>query len=298
MNSHRNHEIRLSCVFALVAVIAAAFAGCGQTASGPPAELSITRDFGSKTLLTKSTPVTPGLTAMRQIQGNAKVGTAYSGKFVDTINGLKGSGTAGNDWLFYVDGEQSEKGAASWRVRPKEAIQWDYHQWRDITTPEAIVGAYPRPLSTKGVKPLCRPSNADDCSAAIKGLKYSDRPGAVTLVIGTWDEVAGVKGVPDLTEPAADNGGFARFTGKPGSRKLELLGTDGRVNTTNGAGVGLVLASRTGKAITWIVTGTDDAGVHGAVSMLNESTLKNRFAVAWLGPYGAQALPIWAGEGP
>jgi hypothetical protein len=287
---------RLIATAVLAAVIGAGLGGCGEKVEpGQQATLTITSGFGEKVIVgPKSTPVTAGLTAMRQLQPAAKVETAYAGKFVDSINGLKGSGSAGNDWLFYVDGTQSDTGAASWRVKAGEQIQWDYHQWRDITAPEAIVGAYPRPLVNDGVKLVCMPSGSAAC-ARVK--KQFPKPGSVTVVVGEWDDIAGVQGVPDLTQPALDNGAFASFTGKPGSRELELLATDGKIAVTNGAGAGLVAASRVGKAITWVVTGTDEAGVRGASLLLEQAVLRNKFVISWQGARGAISLPVPAGGG-
>jgi hypothetical protein len=280
---------------ALVVAAGAAAGGCGQSAKpGQTATLAISRDFGTEMLFgPKQTPVTAGLTAMRQLQSNVGVKTSYGGRYVDAIYGNASSAGAGDDWLYYVDGEQSNSGAAAWRVKPGQTIQWDYHQWRDITTPEAIVGAYPRPLSTKGVNLVCAPKGTQPCAAAGKKFPATAvRSGAVKLVIGPWSSIAGIAGVPDLSKPAVDNGAFADFTGKPGALKMQLLGRDGKIAVTAAAGTGLIAAARQGDAITWIVTGTDEVGVGRAVRMLGSTYLANLFAVAVTGENVVAPLPV------
>lgn len=269
--------------------------GCGQSAKpGENAQLTITRDFGQEVVLkAKQTPVTAGLTAMRQLKLNAAVKTTYGGKFVNAIAGVEGNAGAGTDWLFYVNGIQSETGAVSWRIKSKQKVQWDFHQWRDITTSAAIVGAYPQPMASLGAKLVCKPISSKACAMASKEFPASgSSANAVTVAVGEWDEIARIKGVPDLIAPAAENGAFAAFIGKPGSRQLQLLGNDGEIAATKGAGTGLIAAARSGKAITWVVTGTDAQGVERAASLLRSASLENSFAVAATGTSQMLALPI------
>ncbi|MCX6385860.1 MAG: hypothetical protein NTV40_04375, partial [Solirubrobacterales bacterium] len=65
---------------------------------------------------------------------------------------------------------------------------------------------------------------------------------------------------------------------------------------TLGAGAGLVAATSIGEqAPTWIVTGTDDAGVLAAARMLTEAALAGHFALA-LAP-GGRHLRVPGGAG-
>ena len=247
--------------------------------------------------------MTKGQTAMRQLQRFSQVSTSYGGRYVDAIDGLAASGGQGFDWLFYVDGVQSDVGAAAWRIKPAQIIQWDYHQWRDITTPEAIVGAYPQPLVTRGVTIVCKPASLGACAHVKQRLKVAGVPlravadgRAVRVVVGAWDDILAVHGVPDLTRPAADSGAFASIAGGPAKWRLRALGGERQSSQPLGPGSGLVAAVRVGDVVTWVVTGDNDQGVERAVRALDRVTLKHRFAVVATSD-GVAALPLTRGPG-
>lgn len=276
-------------VIALPAIAAAAGCGsgggAGDVVSREDATLVVTRDFGSRTVVSSGrSPITPGLTAMRQLQRHAGTETSYGGRYVTAIGGLKQDLGAGRDWLFYVDGLQASKGAAAWRIKPGQAVQWDYHRWRDVRSGGAIVGAFPRPLNSAGVDLRCAPSRSRQCDIARNALSRAGArvngevtPRMVRVIVGEWSEIAALKGVPDLTKPAAANGAFARVAGP---RSLALSGDDGSVRERLGAGSGLIAAFDVHGTVTWLITGVDARGAEAAALSLNLATLKNRFAVA------------------
>ncbi|MFY9470220.1 MAG: DUF4430 domain-containing protein, partial [Solirubrobacterales bacterium] len=285
---------------ALIAA-ALALAGCGASApaSGDHGELVVTRDFGAKSVAgTRTTPVTAGLTAMRQLQSSAKTETAYGGKFVTSINGFKQDISGGLDWLFYVDGIEAEIGAASTRLRAGQIVQWDYHRWRDVETGGAIVGAFPRPLSSRGVSLECLPAASVACDTVRTMLKRAavelEKPTskhAVRMFVGRWAEISTADGVPGLGERGAENGAFAQFSGKAGAGGLALFGDDGKIARTLGRGAGLVAAFNKGDTVTWVVTGVDERGAVEAARTLGSGVLAGRFAVA-VTVDGVVGLPI------
>lgn len=283
-----------------LAVLAAAIgvAGCGASEpSGPTTSLQITRDFGAKTVAPEvRVAATPGLTVMRQLEQTAEVETTYGGRFVNSIDRLKGG--AGNDWLFFVDGIESDKAATEWRLSGGEVVQWDYHAWQGVKTGNAIVGAFPRPLKTAGVSLECLPAESDPCTAARTALgsaeveTASNAAGAVKVYVGEWPQIKGKPGVPDLSAPAADNGAFASVS--PDGKSIVVVNERGLPAQRLKSGAGLVAASRVGTRVTWIVTGLDEAGVEDAAGLLNADALKNKFAVA-VGSAGRVALPVSSG---
>lgn len=294
---------------ALICAMAVALAGCGDETRGGPGEaarLVLTRDFGAEAVAKEAvTPVTTGLTAMRQLQANAATDTSYGGKYVAAINGMRQDPGSGRDWLFYVDGQEAVKGAAAWRIKPGEVVQWDYHRWQDVRTGGAIVGAFPRPLVTLGVDLRCASVRGRQCvtardALAAAGVRVDQRVTGNTarVFVGEWDEIAALEDVPDLTKPAAANGAFARFTGRADRRVMELAADDGTVGRRLGAGAGLVAALKKDGAVIWIVTGVDARGVSRALRALSRNVLKNRFAVAVNGQR-VTGLPVArAGETP
>jgi hypothetical protein len=82
---------------------------------------------------------------------------------------------------------------------------------------------------------------------------------------------------------------YARFGGPAGS-SLQLLDPRGKVVRTLGPGAGLVAAtSENSFEPTWLITGTDAAGVRAAAAALTPAALRDHFAVA---VSGATKLPL------
>jgi hypothetical protein len=82
-----------------------------------------------------------------------------------------------------------------------------------------------------------------------------------------------------LQQGPGSSGVYAKFTGAGTS--LTLLDPGGRAARTIGAGVGLIAATAQGSDVpTWLVTGTDVAGVGAAAAALTPAALRDRFALA------------------
>lgn len=289
---------RAAAMIALAAcAVAAAGCGAGSSADGPPTTLVVTEDFGAGVLAQPAdVPATAGLTVLRQLETGNKVTTSYGGRYVESIAGVRED--ADSSWLFYVDGIESKSGAASARLKPGQAVQWDFHPWQSVRTGGAIVGAYPRPLRARGVRVICAPRRSKACAAARRGLRSSGvaiGPRApLRMIVGAWSDIEGFDGVPDLTEPGDSNGAFAQFS-KDG-RKLTPFAADGSAGRPLGAGAGLVAAFANGPQPAWVVTGTDAAGAAGAAALLAGGGPKLRFRFAAMtSPDGMRALPEDAG---
>src|SRR5919204_6708554 len=96
-----------------VAVAACGF-GAGPSSDGT-ATLTVTRDYGSRTLVEATDSDPPASeTVIRLLDSQADITTRYGGGFVQSINGL--AGTASSDWFFYVNGAESPVGAAEVHV--------------------------------------------------------------------------------------------------------------------------------------------------------------------------------------
>jgi hypothetical protein len=234
------------------------------------------------------------------------VDTRYGGGFVESINGVSG-GAAGRDWFYYVNGVQARMGAASTAVHGGDRIWWDLHDWSAADSVPAVVGSFPEPF-LHGVQGRRLPTTlecARGASAACKQvasqLKAVGVPVATQLLgtgsgtdslavlVGTWKDLHGTFAGDLIAHGPSASGVYARFTGS-GDNSLELLDPRGRVVRRLGTDAGLVAATAQGSAQpTWLVTGTDGAGVSGAASALTASRLHDHFAVAVRG--GAD-LPV------
>jgi hypothetical protein len=110
-----------------------------------------------------------------------------------------------------------------------------------------------------------------------------------TILVGPWAAMRGTLVARVIEAGPGASGVYARF-GPPAGRSLDLLDPKGRVLRTLGAGTGLIAATNEqGGGPTWIVTGTDMAGVSAAAAALTPRRLHDHFALA---VEGGADLPV------
>lgn len=285
---------------------AAAAAGCGFGA-GPAsigtATLSVTRDYGTTAMDAASeTDPRASETVLRFLDRNADITTRYGGGFVQSIDGLAGSvdGTRRSDWFFYVNGVESPVGATGVRVRGGDRIWWDYRDWTAAMRVPAVVGSFPQPFegSLKRVAVDCAGPRGPcdtvagalhDAGVDVRVESGLGRSGpAPRVLVGTWDRVGRDPAAKQIDAGPGTSGVFATFNG---SRELDVLDTHGETSARLRAGAGLVAAVRLADdAPTWVVTGTDSAGVDSAASLVGPDDLHDRYALATNGAR-AEAVP-------
>jgi Domain of unknown function (DUF4430) len=121
----------------LLALVLAACGGGNDSASNgageeqaPPAEASVlvTRDCGKEVVVEKA-GVDAGQTAMQALQRVADVETDQGGKFVTAIEGVEQDESKMLAWLYYVNGEEAQKGAAEIKLQVGDVEWWDLHNW-------------------------------------------------------------------------------------------------------------------------------------------------------------------------
>lgn len=296
--------------FAAMAIATAvAIAGCGL---GPGAgtsnvTLTVTRGFGSSRVAQLAESRVPGSeTVMRMLERHFRVGTHYGGGFVESIDGLSGSPPR-LDWFYYVNGVEASKGAAATAVNRGDRVWWDLHDWSAAESIPAVVGSFPEPfLHGVGGKRLpttieCAADAGQACKRVARELAGLGVPAATQLigtgsgtdslgvVVGTWRDLRG-EIVSSLIEHGPSSSGvYARFAGATGS-SLQLLDSQGHAVRTLGAGAGLVAAtSESSSEPTWVITGTDLAGVSAAAAAFTPAGLHDHFALV---VEGGHALPV------
>ena len=304
---------------ALICVVAAAGCGLGPGDDAGKAELTITRDYGAEELEEATVELHESDTVMRVLDREAEIETRYGGAFVESVDGLaERSGARRSDWFFYVNGIESSLGAAEFRARDGDRIWWDYRDWTDALRTPALVGSWPEPFvhgfdgerwETAVICALkAPPSMASPCARTeqavgrhVSSVLTPAGGGEVTrmrpargaelahILVGDWvairdDAVAGL-----LEEDTSSSGVFARFEDADGAVRLELLSERGEVVETLGPRAGLVAALRPADGPpTWVVTGTDAAGVTAAADLLGEP-LRNHYALAVA---GGEPIPV------
>jgi Domain of unknown function (DUF4430) len=285
--------------------LAATLAGCGFGAgpsSSGTATLTVTRDYGSKTLV-EATDKDPAEsdTVIRLLDRDADIATRYGGRFVQSIDGLAGAERGGRryDWFFYVNGIESPVGAADVRVHGGDRIWWDYRDWTDAMGVPAVVGSWPEPFaqaSGDGRNPVrveCL-AGGGACQVAATRLRDagistrvdsgggSSSTDAFRVLVGPWGHVRSDPAVEGLRGGPTANGVFATFRRATGNgHRLVALDATGATARDLGPRAGLVAALKSGNAPpTWIVTGSRAPAVRRAASLLDARDLRDRYAVA------------------
>jgi hypothetical protein len=275
--------------------------GCGLGAGRAPGGigLTVTRDFGRTVLRQSSAPRVVGdETVMQLLMRNARVGTAYGGGFVQSVDGLAGQHGGGRpvDWFYYVNGIQAARGAADTPLHAGDRVWWDLHDWAVAESVPAVVGAFPEPFlhgddgkrlpvridCTAPSTPACRTVTArlrDAGVPAALGALGSEEPNTLTVLVGPWNAIRAEPAANAIERGPRASGVYARPA--PDGRSIALLDAQGTPARTAGAGAGLVAATRHfSDEPTWVVTGTDPAGVYAAAQAFSPATLRDRFAVA------------------
>jgi Domain of unknown function (DUF4430) len=297
----------LATATALACAVAVAGCGFGAGASSPgTATLTVTRDYGSRTVLAATDDDPPSSeTVIRFLDDEGDITTRYGGGFVQSIDGLGGTGSS--DWFFYVNGVESAVGAAEVQVKGGDRIWWDYRNWSAAMSVPAVVGSWPQPfaqassdqsapalIQCRDVPDACRTAKARLAAAAVTARIARGggaRANQLRMVVGTWPKVKSDPAVDDLQAGPASTGVFATFKGPLRGGRWRLVGLDqtGTPARTLGSGAGLVAAL--GRPPTWIVTGSGPVAVLRAARSLRARFLRNHYAVAAL-PGKSVPLPI------
>lgn len=293
-------------------LVAAVAAGCGLGPGQGTSNVSVTvsQDFGSRSLgHATAAKVAGSETVMRLLERSFHVGTRYGGGFVQSINGHAGD-AAHHDWFYYVNGVQAPAGAATTAVHKGDRIWWDLHDWQAAETIPAVVGAFPEPFvhgiagkrypttieCASGVQTACRRVGDALTKVGIPAATQQFGTGSgvdsLGVLVATWNTLRPALVSTLIARGPGTSGVYARFSA--GGTQLQLLDPTGRVVRTLGPGAGLVAATAaSNQTPTWLVTGTDAAGVAAAAAALTPAALDHHFAVAVSGA-GVIALPLEA----
>jgi hypothetical protein len=294
-------------VAALAVVLACGGCGLGPGAPTKGVSLTVTGQFGARHVSTVSRGKVPGSeTVMRMLERSFKVSTRYGGGFVESIDGLAPSGSQ-TDWFYYVNGVQAPKGAATTAVHAGDHVWWDLHDWSATESIPAVVGSFPEPFTNgiggkrypvtlecaSNVNAACtqvgKAMSAVHVPASSQLLGTGSGPSTLGIVVGTWSEIRPEVAAELVAHGPGASGVYARFAGSRGNT-LQLLDPNGQVARTLGAGAGLIAATADSSSVpTWMITGTDTAGVLAAARALTPQALHDHFALA---VDGAARVPV------
>ena len=282
----------------LIAIAMLAGCGLGPGPGTGGASLTVTKNFGGHPMAVVTESRVPGAeTVMRMLERHFHVGTKYGGGFVQTIDGSAGTSDR-TDWFYYVNGVQAPQGAATTAVHKNDRIWFDLHDWQATQSIPAVVGSFPAPFTNgTGGKRLpttieCASEVTAACNRVAKALSSAGVPAASQLlgtgsgpdtlgvVVGPWRDLDSEVAASYIEHGPGASGVYARFAGTHGS-VLELLNPAGQVVRTLGPGAGLIAATADNTSVpTWLITGTNAAGVTAAARALNAGALHDHFALA------------------
>jgi hypothetical protein len=202
---------------------------------------------------------------------------------------------------------QARVGAASTAVHRGDRIWWDLHDWSATNSVPAVVGSFPEPfLHGQAGRRLpttleCASDASAACNVVASRLKAVGVPAATQLLgtgsgtdslavlVGTWSDLHRTFAGDLIEHGPSASGVYARFAG-PGGNSLALLDPRARVVRRLVTDAGLIAATAQGSAEpTWLITGTDAAGVAAAAAALAPDRLRDHFAVA---VHGGTDLPV------
>lgn len=288
-------------IAALVTTVACAGCGFGPGAGPSAVSIRVTKNFGTTPIKTVSAGKDPGETDMQALERHFTVTTRYGGGFVESIDGESGTGDH-YDWFYYVNGIQAPKGAAVTKVYKGDHIWFDLHDWSATDSIPAVVGAFPEPfengtggrrypstISCSGGSPAGCPALTKEITAQFTRLHIPLSPAApgygandvLSVNVGTWAQLHGEVAADLLKYGPGTSGVYAHFS--QGGRQLDLENQAGQVVKRLGPDAGLIAAvanAANDPAPTWLVTGTDRAGVIAAARAFTTQSLAEHFALA------------------
>lgn len=280
----------------LGAAVAIAGCGIGPGAGVGEVSLTVTRDYGAEPVQQPTTDeASESDTVMRVLDRSAEISTRYGGGFVRSIDGLAEAVEGGRhyDWFFYVNGVESQVGAADFALRGGDAIWWDYRDWSAASRVPAVVGSWPRPLAggyedePHPVALECRTAAAA-CAAVRRRLDSAgvvpaegSPDNAIRILVGPWARLRDDPAAAQLEEGPQTSGIFADFVPQGGGYRMQGLDEGGEPVRYFGPDAGLVAATRRFDAPpVWLVSGATARGALAAASLLGTAHLRDRYAVA------------------
>lgn len=293
--------------------------GCGFGLGLKPGavHLRVTREFGARMLGSLSVSKVPGsetdLVLVKRLF--PKVGTqpVALGSTNSGIASMAGrTATGAERWTLFVNGVHAAKAAPAMTVHRGDQVWLDLHDQSATGTIPAVVGSFPEPF-TSGINGRRYPTTLEcsmgfhaQCAAITRELRrdgvvaspgtpgYGSGPDTLSINIGTWHQLYGEVAAQLIRYGPGASGVYARVL--DGGRQIALENEAGRVVKTLGADSGLIAATASSDdpAPTWIVTGTDAAGVRAAVRALTPRALAGHFALA---VHGGQRYPVPLGGG-
>jgi hypothetical protein len=274
-------------------------------------ELVITRDFGQELISEDRIKIGGDSTAIAVLQDGVEIETKYGGGFVNSINGISSQFEGNNgqklDWFYYMNGMSCNIGASDYTVNLGDIEHWDFRNWGYYQMTPAIIGDFPQPF-VNGFNGKVYPTTI------VYEQPYQEAAGNLMKgLLQTGVNTVSMIDISGLTEQVKTNNNLILITGtgntileelSKAQKKLGLYAyiENGGLILTDASGNKQELSpdsavieatqnpwnpagTAAGQNVLWIITGTNDAAVTDAVSILTTGfdDIKYSFAVALTG---------------
>jgi len=207
------------------------------------------------------------------------------------------------DWFIYINGIQSNTGALDYKLHDGDIQHWDFRNWSFHHFIPAIIGDFPEPFRY-GYRGIIYPTIivyqdgwkgdarrvADKLNrlgienVSIRGineLQENEKESCNLILLGTPD----FPPIAELNQVWGRLGFYAHFQ----DGRIAILNPEGEVAAEYGAGAGLIQATQNPwnpkgigacENVVWLVSGTDEAGVKGAIDTLLKHYTEFQYAYA------------------
>ncbi|AUJ26376.1 DUF4430 domain-containing protein [Virgibacillus dokdonensis] len=91
--------------------------------------ITISKDDGAEYLHEKEIPIEQGDTLMDVMEENFYVETEQNGEFITSIERLSAKEGEKKGWIYTVNGEMPNVGAAEYELKPGDKVVFDFQAW-------------------------------------------------------------------------------------------------------------------------------------------------------------------------
>jgi uncharacterized cupredoxin-like copper-binding protein len=91
--------------------------------------VTVSKNNGEEVITEKEVEVKEGQTVMEVMQESFELETAYEGTFIVGIDGLIADEAKKESWFYSVNGEEAMVGAAEYKLKPGDKVEFDLHNW-------------------------------------------------------------------------------------------------------------------------------------------------------------------------
>ncbi len=274
--------------------------------------LAVTHGFNEK-VIDGAVLIEPETSVIDVLKSRAQVVSSFGDAFVTRISGYPAEDYRGDGyWFFYVNGLLADTAANTFTVTSGDSIWWDFHTYSESMNLAAVIGSYPEPFRSRGVKrnlptrifcaeELCvdasklaeslRQKGVQDVSQYRLSTKSLVGDEALNILVGKWSDLIVHARTKDISEHALTLGLFIKLNSSGQLFGVDIAGKT--LATWSNAGFIAATGTAVGGPPVWLISGNDNDWTRQAIQTLVEKpeSIANKSQVA-ITELGMVTLPI------